>query len=62
MAWGLKIPAPINPFIDANPCNVDQHGLFFFLAGVFENSGHIERTCTIPEGKAILRDLEMMIE
>lgn len=34
--WVLEIPTPINPLIDANPCNVNQHGLFFFLAGVFE--------------------------
>ena len=33
--WVLEIPTPINPLIDANPCNVNQHGLFFFLAGVF---------------------------
>jgi hypothetical protein len=51
--WVLEIPTPINPLIDANPCDVDQRGHFFFLAGVFETSGHIERTCTIPEGKAI---------
>ena len=31
-----EIPTPINPLIDANPCDVGQHGLFFFLAGVFE--------------------------
>ena len=34
--WVLEIPTPINPLIDANPCDVNQHGLFFFLAGVFE--------------------------
>ena len=33
--WVLEIPKPINPLIDANPCNVNQHGYFFFLAGVF---------------------------
>jgi hypothetical protein len=51
--WASEIPTPKNPLIDANPCDVDQHGRFFFLAGVLETSGHIERTCTIPEGKAI---------
>ena len=83
--WALEIPTPINPLIDANPCNVNQHGYFFFLAGVFmpvttatsgtsessdvfqtrdagdssdtsvssDTSGHIERTCIIPKGKAI---------
>ena len=84
--WALEIPTPINPLIDANPCNVNQHGYFFFLGGVFmpvtttatsgtsessdvfqtrdagdssdtsvssDTSGHIERTCTIPKGKAI---------
>ena len=33
--WALEIPKPINPLIDANPCNVNQHGYFFFLGGVF---------------------------
>jgi hypothetical protein len=84
--WALEIPTPINPLIDANPCNVNQHGYFFFIGGVFvpvttsdtsgtskfsdiyqtrdvghssdtsvssDTSGHIERTCTIPKGKAI---------
>jgi hypothetical protein len=51
--WVLEIPTPMNPLIDANPCDVNQQGDFFFLAGVLETSGHIERTCTIPEGKAI---------
>ena len=51
--WALEIPTDQNPLIDANPCDVDQHGRFFFLAGVFGTSDPIERTCTIPEGKAI---------
>jgi hypothetical protein len=54
--WAVEIPTPINPLIDANPCNVNQHGHFFFLAGVIlpaDTSGHIERTCTIPKGEAI---------
>ena len=81
--WALEIPTPINPLVDANPCNVNQHGYFFFIGGVFtvtdtsgtsessnvfqtRNAGHssdtsvssdtndhIERTCTIPKGKAI---------
>ena len=52
--WALEIPTPINPLIDANPCDVDQHGRFFFLAGVFGTSDPIERTCCLfPKGKAI---------
>jgi hypothetical protein len=84
--WALEIPAPIHPLIDANPCDVDQRGLFFFLGGVFapvdttstsvtsdsidgfqtrdsihssetsiasDTSDHVERTCTVPKGKAI---------
>jgi hypothetical protein len=50
--WVLPIPESINPLIDANPCNVNQHGYFFFLAGTTGGPA-VERTCTIPKGKAI---------
>jgi hypothetical protein len=50
--WALEIPEPKNPLIDANPCNVNQHGYFFFLAGTL-GGDPAERTCTIPKGKAI---------
>ena len=50
--WVLPIPKSINPLIDANPCNVNQHGYFFFLAGTTGGSA-VERTCSIPKGKAI---------
>ena len=50
--WALEIPEPRNPLIDANPCNVNQHGYFFFLAGTL-GGDPVERTCTIPKGKAI---------
>jgi hypothetical protein len=50
--WALEIPTPINPLIDANPCNVNQHGYFFFLAGTTGGAA-VERSCTIPKGKAI---------
>jgi hypothetical protein len=50
--WVLPIPPSTNPLIDANPCNVNQKGYFFFLAGTLDGSA-VERTCTIPKGKAI---------
>jgi hypothetical protein len=38
--------------LDANPCNINQKGYFFFLAGTLGGDA-VERTCTIPKGKAI---------
>ena len=50
--WVFPIPESINPLIDANPCNVNQHGYFFFLAGTTGGPA-VEMTCSIPKGKAI---------
>ena len=49
--WVLPIPKSTNPLLDANPCNVNQDGYFFYLAGT--TGGSAERTCTIPKGKSI---------
>ena len=52
--WALPIPADKNPINDKTGqyCDLNQSGPVWFLAGT---SGFpAERTCTIPEGKAIL--------
>jgi hypothetical protein len=52
--WVLSLPQDINPLIDqtGEHCAQAQSGPVWFLAGTF--GGSVERTCTIPEGKAIL--------
>jgi hypothetical protein len=52
--WVLSLPQDINPLIDqtGEHCAQAQSGPVWFLAGTF--GGSAERTCTIPEGKAIL--------
>jgi hypothetical protein len=52
--WTLPIPADKNPINDKTGeyCDLNQSGPVWFLAGT---SGFpAERTCTIPEGKAVL--------
>jgi hypothetical protein len=52
--WVLSLPQDINPLVDqtGEHCAQAQSGPVWFLAGTF--GGSVERTCTIPEGKAIL--------
>jgi hypothetical protein len=52
--WALSIPQDANPVGDPTGryCGQNQEGPVWFLAGTF--GGSAERTCTIPEGKAIL--------
>lgn len=50
--WVLPIPPAINPLFGNNPCNIDQSGHFFYLAGT-TGGEPVERTCTIPKEKAI---------
>jgi hypothetical protein len=48
--WSLPIPRATNP-MRGGPCDQNQTGDVFFLAG---NFGRVEtRSCTIPAGKAI---------
>src|ERR1051325_2933921 len=51
--WVLAIPADENPLTDTTGefCDVGQAGPVWFLAGTFGSS--VERSCTIPAGKAI---------
>lgn len=54
--WALSLPQDINPLIDqtGEHCaqGQNQTSPVWFLAGTA--GGSVERTCTIPEGKAIL--------
>jgi hypothetical protein len=52
--WALSIPQDVNPVGDPTGryCGQNQNGPVWFLAGTF--GGSAERTCTIPEGKAVL--------
>jgi hypothetical protein len=52
--WLFSLPQDINPLLDitGEDCAQNQSGPVWFLAGT--TGGSIERTCTIPEGKAIL--------
>ena len=52
--WALSIPQDVNPIGDTTGkyCGQDQEGPVWFLVGTF--GGAAERTCEIPEGKAIL--------
>lgn len=48
--WTLAIPKSTNPML-GGPCDVDQSGHVFFLAGNW--GGTTTRSCTIPKGKAL---------
>jgi hypothetical protein len=54
--WVISLPEAINPLTDSTgeDCaqGQNQTGPVWFLTGTF--GGSVERTCTIPEGKAIL--------
>jgi hypothetical protein len=52
--WAVSQPVATNPVLDTTgaSCSVAQKGKVWFLAGTF--SGSVERTCTVPKGKALL--------
>lgn len=52
--WSYSIPEENNPIKDTTgkDCAINQSGPVWFLAGTA--GGSAERTCTIPEGKAIM--------
>jgi hypothetical protein len=56
--WIFSIPAPQNPFLDptGEDCAVGQEGPVWFLAGIADPgmAAAFTRTCTVPEGKALL--------
>lgn len=51
--WALGTPIDQSPLLDESGeyCHVGQSGPVWFLAGTF--NGTVERTCTVPEGKAL---------
>ena len=57
--WFVSIPNDANhPLNDAKGCpSTNQAGPVWFLAGSI--TGYAERTCTIPQGKAILQPILM---
>jgi hypothetical protein len=52
--WALSFPTAVNPLLDTTGqfAGLGQSGPVFFLAGDF--GGSVERTCTVPAGKALL--------
>jgi hypothetical protein len=55
--WALSIPQDRNPINDqtGKNCSVAQQGQVWFLAGT--SGGRAERSCTIPQGKAIFLNI-----
>ena len=53
--WSLSIPADRNPLVDETGADAaqGQSGHVWFLAGIFGAGGSVERTATIPAGKAL---------
>ena len=51
--WALSVPGDRNPILDPDGgfCAEGQSGRVWFLAGNF--GGTVERSCTVPPGKAI---------
>jgi hypothetical protein len=60
--WELSIPAPVNPGLDplGVHCAEGQEGPVWYLGSSF-GSGSVERTCTVPAGKAILVNLSSLL-
>jgi hypothetical protein len=57
--WSFSVPASKNPILIPNgpvDCRVGQSGKVWFLSGFFGTGGTnvLARSCTIPEGKALL--------
>lgn len=62
--WSASIPTSVHPLIDETGAFVEvgQRGSVWFLGGVYNVSGSVTRTATIPAGKALffpLVDVEM---
>lgn len=54
--WAVSLPIDQNPFFDQGGCvngANGQSGKVWFLTGVINESGVADRTCTVPQGKAI---------
>jgi len=62
--WSLSIPADHNPSLDATGADAaqGQSGHVWFLAGIFGAGGSVERTVTIPAGKALFLPIYNVVE
>jgi hypothetical protein len=51
--WALNFPSADNPLLQSGQvdCSAGQSGKVWYLAGTF--GGSAERTCSVPEGKAL---------
>lgn len=60
--WAMSIPSDHNPLLDETGalCAEGQSGEYWFLAGVWNESGEATRECAIPAGKRILFPLVNM--
>lgn len=60
----LATPRNPNPLLDPTGgyCTIVQHGPVWFLEGVTAGSGAAERSCTIPEGKALFFPLINLVD
>jgi hypothetical protein len=60
--WALSIPAPVNPSLDplGVHCAEGQEGPAWYLGSSF-GSATVERSCTVPAGKAILVNLSSLL-
>ena len=61
--WAYAIPANDNPLLDASgqKSKFGDVGPVFFLAGLFNTSGSVTRTVTIPANKFIFFPLENLV-
>jgi hypothetical protein len=61
--WAYAIPANDNPLLDASgqKLKFGDVGPVFFLAGLFNTSGSVTRTVTIPANKFIFFPLENLV-
>ncbi len=58
--WALSVPVSNHPLFDNGNCTVEQTGPVWFLGGQFTRTtppslklNGVDRTCTIPSGKAL---------
>src|SRR5262249_45679568 len=51
--WALSLPTDHHPLFDTADCGTAQSGKVWFLGGTFTGNP-ATRSCTIPEGKALL--------
>jgi len=50
--WSSSMPSSAHPLFDSADCSKGQSGPVWFLGGGYASS-NVERSCTIPQGKAL---------